>query len=592
VPDFSRGKRVLAALRRRLSRKKDTSAHFQAVVDLAARSDANRAHALRDSATPLISFVVPVYDTKPEYLTALLASFVQQPKALCELILSDDGSSNPATKLWLDARGKIPGVTIIRNKDNGGIARATNAGIRSARGIWIGLVDHDDALAPFAARRIAEALDCNPGAQFLYTDEVVTDGDLRPTDYFLKPAWDPVLLSGVNYVNHLSLYRRGRLLEIGGFREGFDGSQDYDLLLRYTKGLKWDEFVHVPYPAYLWRRDGATFSAKFLEAATTNARQALADAYDSSGHIRVGPADLRDLHRIRFDEQKSDWPLVSIIVPSRDGFELIARTLSGLTDATDYPNFELIVVDNGSVDPRVLALYDMYQDRPSPPFFAHIEEAPFNFSRSVNLGAARAGGEFILLLNNDIEITDPNWLKEMVSCFAYPDTGIVGAKLLYPNRTLQHAGVIAGLGDLAGHWFVGERADYPGPLGRLAVRQTMSVVTGACMLISRKCLERVGPFDEEQFAIAYNDVDFCLRAVSLGVRIVWTPFATLVHHESASRGSDETEQNIGRFRREQDNLRRRHHTDTIQDRAFNPWYSRDRSNPVPVRLGKLPDARR
>jgi GT2 family glycosyltransferase len=197
----------------------------------------------------------------------------------------------------------------------------------------------------------------------------------------------------------------------------------------------------------------------------------------------------------------------------------------------------------------------------------------------------------VLLLNNDIEVIEPFWLQEMVSCFQYNDTGIVGARLLYPNKALQHAGVIAGIAGLAGHWFSGLSSMYEGPMGRLHVRQSFTVVTGAAMLISRTCLDSVGRFDEEELRVAFNDVDFCLRAVSKGFRVVWTPFATLIHHESASRGSDETSANRARFQREKDVLRWRHRTDVFEDRAFNPWYTRDQSEPFPVPRHKLPKAR-
>jgi GT2 family glycosyltransferase len=347
----------------------------------------------------------------------------------------------------------------------------------------------------------------------------------------------------------------------------------------------------LPFPAYLWRRDGTSFSAKFLELATTNARRALAEIYAQGQSLAIVDRALTpDLHRIRFDLARSEWPLVSVVIPSRDALPLISKVLKGLTEVTDYPDLEIIVIDNGSKDPEVLTLYEQYR-RGSAPFSAHIEEEEFNFSHSINRGIAMAKGNAILLLNNDIEILEPNWLKEMVSCFDYPQTGIVGAKLLYPDRTIQHAGVIAGLGGLAGHWFIGHDEAFPGPMGRLRVRMSLSVVTGACMLISRPCIEQTGLFDEKVFSIAYNDVDYCLRAISRQFRVVWTPFATLVHHESASRGSDEVRENIERFRRDQQNLRARHGTDKFEDRALNPWYSKDRSDPVPIRLERLPSPR-
>jgi O-antigen biosynthesis protein len=570
---------------------------FRHMIALAQAAETQTSGWAPSGTPPLISFVVPCFEAKRAWLDDLLASFRRQPAALCELVISDDGSLSHATRRWLSAHQGDDRVVIVRNEKNRGIAAATNAGLAQASGEWIGLLDHDDALAPFAVSRIAEALAQVPACQFLYTDEAVTDAALRPVDLFLKPAWDPALLSGVNYVNHLSLYRRDRLLALGGLRDGFQGSQDYDLLLRYTADLARDEIRHLPYPAYLWRRDDASFSSQSMGAAIDSARRALAEHYARDGEpLAIDRAISATLHRPRFDLARRDWPLVSVVIPNRDAYPLISRVLNGLTERTDYPRLEIIVVDNGSTDERVLTLYETFCS-PGVRFVVDVAPAAFNFSRAVNRGVALAKGERVLLLNNDVEILDSGWLKEMESCFDYPDVGIVGAKLLYPSRKIQHVGVIAGLGvapsvgRLVGHWYVEREENFPGPMGRLWVRQSLSAVTGACLMASRACFDRTGPFDERLFAIAYNDVDFCLRAVALGYRVVWTPFATLLHHESASRGSDETEANVERFRREQRNLLDRHRTDLYEDPAFSPWYSRDRSEPVPVRLASLPKAR-
>ena len=540
----------------------------------------------------LISFVVPVYNSPPAYLNALLKAFRREASIFpaCELVFSDDGSSSPATGDWLDRHVGQPGLTVIRHARNRGIAAATNDGIAAAKGEWVALHDHDDALSPYAVERMALALQEHPECQFLYTDEVIADARLRPAGYFLKPAFDDVLLSGVNYINHLSIYRRQRLVALGGLREGFSGSQDYDLVLRYTVGLRPEERLHLPYPAYIWRRDGQSYSVQFLEQATNNARAALGERYATAdGPALVEKAGNTDLHRVRFDTQRQDWPKVSVVIPSRDRIDLIERVLDGLMK-TDYPEMEIIVVDNGSTDPEVLSLYQRMANGPCS-FRADVQAEPFNFSRSINRGVALAQGDHILLLNNDIEVISPDWLKEMVSCMAYERTGIVGARLLYPDGSLQHSGVIVGFGGLAGHWYVGEPADCPGPMGRLRVRQSFSAVTGACMLVSRACLTAVGPLDEIKFAIAYNDVDFCLRAIKAGFRIVWTPFATLFHHESATRGSDVTPDKIERFHTEQGHLRARHHTDRYEDPAINPWYTKHRSDPAIVNLTHLPPAR-
>jgi len=538
-----------------------------------------------------LSLVVPTFNTPPAYLDALLGSFLGQGRTDAELILSDDGSTEGATCRWLEEHRTSAQVRIIRWPKNCGIAETTNRGIAIARGRWLGLVDHDDALAPGALSQLFKAIAQNPRAEFFYTDEVVTDIALRPVGLHAKPAYDPVLLSGVNYINHLSVYRRHRLNALGGLRPGFEGSQDYDLLLRYLSGLPAEAVVHVPFPAYFWRRGGSTFSAKHLDQATEAARRTLAEhVAPALGKLPIDPALAGALHRPRLDAMVRQWPHVTILIPNRDSFPLIGRILSDLATRTDYPTFEILVIDNGTRDPAVLRLYDE-QRLLGRPFRADIVVEPFNFARQVNRGLRLAGGDHVVLLNNDIEVLAEDWLREMVSCLWYPDTGIVGARLLYPDRTIQHAGVVIGLGGLAGHWFERASPQNPGPLGRLHVRQTLSAVTGACMLISRSCLERVGNFDEDQFKIAYNDVDYCLRAAAAGLRTVWTPFATLIHRQSASRGSDETPANRGRFQAEQSALRRVHGTERFEDPAFSPWYTRHRSVPALRLRGELPSAR-
>ena len=561
---------------------------YSYILTLAAQGSAEPA-----PAHPVVAFIAPTYNTPPAYLDALVASVRAQTPGAWRLILSDDGSREAATLAWLDSHAGDADLTIVRSAENRGIAAATNAGLAAADTPWVGFVDHDDALAPHALDGILRALAAAPDCRFLYTDEAVADENLQVADVFFKPAFDPVLLSGVNYINHLALYRRDRLLVVGGMREGFEGSQDYDLVLRYTRGLTRAQCLHLPYPAYIWRRGPNCFSALHRDQAVAAARKALAEAYARDERpATIEPAVDATLHRVRLDARRATerhWPLVSVVIPSREALGLITQVLDGLM-RTDYPALEIIVIDNGSVDPEVLALYERYRAG-AVPFQAHVSPEPFNFSRAVNRGMAMARGDLLLLLNNDVEILDAGWLKEMVSCFDYPDVGVVGAKLLYPDGSLQHAGVIAGLGNYAGHWYIGRPAAFPGPMGRLWVRQSLSVVTGACFLISRRCLEAVGPFDEERFAVSYNDVDFCLRAVEADFRVVWTPFATLIHHESVSRGSDRLPENIERFLREQENLRARHASDVYADRAFNPWYSRDRSEPEPIPLPRLPDAR-
>jgi GT2 family glycosyltransferase len=530
-----------------------------------------------------LSVVVPVYNAPERYLEELVRSFEDQGVPGTELILSDDASTSLETDAWYKNRTLGANVHVVRNPVNGGIASATNSGLDKARGTWVAFLDHDDMVAPHAFKMISKTLVENPHADFLYTDELVVDERLKPLGLMLKPAYDPVLLTGVNYINHFSIYRRDRLKALGYLRTGFDGSQDYDLLLRYLEGIPIENVRHLPYPAYWWRRSDKSYSQLFLEKATKAARTAIEERFQREGKVvTVTEALTKSLHKVEFDNSETrKWPKISVIIPSRNYYELISVILDGLYNKTDYPNFEVVIVDNGTTDARVLELYRNYKSKYAN-FSVEVKEEKFNFSRAVNNGIRLASGEHYLILNNDIEIIDGGWLKEMVSCLDFESTGIVGAKLLYPNGRIQHAGVIVGLGGLAGHWYLNKPSDFGGPMNRLHLRNSVTCVTGAAMLISGECAETIGAWDETNFAVAYNDVDYCLRAHLAGIRCVWTPFALMYHNESASRGSDAVGDSKIRFDREKENLRRLYNTDAFNDRATNPGYGKWHSNPQPV----------
>lgn len=539
-----------------------------------------------------LSIVVPVYNAPKRYLDDLLRSFESQKVPGTQLMLSDDASTSQETLQWYDRLTGNERVKLVRNATNGGIAKATNAGLAQATGTWVTLLDHDDVIAPHAFKVIASTLADHAEASFVYTDELVVNDNLTPEGVMLKPAYDAVLLTGVNYINHFSLYRRDRLESIGYLRPGFDGSQDYDLLLRYLEDIPESQILHLPYLAYWWRRTGTTYSHRFMEAATAAARTAIIDRFARAGKsVKVEPAITSTLHRVEFcDDDAAAWPKISVIIPNRDKIKLISTILGDLFEQTDYPNFEVIVIDNGSKDPQVLELYAEYE-RTQPNFRALIREEPFNFARAINRGIASASGEHFLLLNNDVEVIESHWLKEMVSCLKFDGTGIVGAKLLYPNNLIQHAGVIAGFGGLAGHWYLNKPSDFGGPMNRLHLRNSMTCVTGAVMLISGSCARATGAWDEENFAVGYNDVDFCLRAYKAGFRIIWTPYACLYHHESLSRGPDKSGERKSRFNKEKYNLRRLHDTAAFQDPAINPGYEKGKPDPGLRIPGTLAQAR-
>ncbi|MEM8863011.1 MAG: glycosyltransferase, partial [Chloroflexota bacterium] len=393
---------------------------------------------------PWLSLIIPVYNTPVVYLDELLASFDAQHVDAVELIFSDDGSTDPQTLEYLSRLKNRSEIKVLLNPENKGISSALNKALEECEGKWVGFLDHDDLIAPGGLKAIYKALTQTDDLQFLYTDELIVDDELKPIDLYLKPAFDPVLLSGMNYINHMSVFKHSGLKEIGFLRSGFDGSQDYDLLLRYLEGLNPAQIVHLPYPAYWWRQIPDSYSRRHLEKALDNAKRTLKQHYVTQSHsVSVGPAVSPEYHKLNYIPDKEIWPSIGIIIPNRNSLRLIRQIMSDVFSKTDYPNLQVVVVDNGSTDQEVLDLYSAYE-KSHPNFKALVETEKFNFSRSVNKGFRSLNCDHFLILNNDVEVIADNWLKEMVSCLAFDGVGIVGAKLLYADNTIQHAGVLIG----------------------------------------------------------------------------------------------------------------------------------------------------
>jgi GT2 family glycosyltransferase len=507
-----------------------------------------------------------VLDDDREALETLLRSMETQAVPGCALVLADRGSRRAETRAWLDRAAAQGRVVATRAPASQGVAAALNAALAVTDARWIAPVVPGDALAPHAVARILTALEARPEALFLYTDEVEIDANGRPCALVAKPAFDPVLLSGTDYIGRLAVFRRDRIAALGGASPEVEGAELYDLTLRYCAGLSAAQLLHLPYPACL--RPAPPPAA---DAAADRTVRAAFDRPDRPAAVETIPETRA--RRLRFPRPETAWPRVCVVLPNRDSPDLLQTALDGLLARTDYPNLAIRIVDNGSTDPRTRALYDRRLTG-SADVSVEIRPAPFNFSAMVNRGVAAAGDAHVLLFNNDVEVLHPDWLREMVECLSYDGVGVVGAKLLFPDRRIQHAGVVLGLGGGAGHWFYKEPDDLAGPMGRLRLRNAMTVVTGACMLISRPCLEAVGPFDEVRFRVAYNDVDFCARARCAGFGVVWTPFATLLHRESASRGTDRRIWRARRHGREKAALAERHGTRDFLDPCYSPWWPR------------------
>jgi GT2 family glycosyltransferase len=494
---------------------------------------------------PLISIAVPTFNSPAPFLRAMLDSVLAQTYSNWELCIADGSTDPKVAELLRDyAEGDLRIKINILGR-NEGIAGNSNAAIALATGDYVALLDHDDALAPFALFEMVRAINDQPDADLIYSDEdkLSPDGAVRYEPIF-KPDWSPDTLRSYNYICHLSLFRRELLTELGGFRAGFDGSQDYDLVLRATD--RTERIVHIPKVLYHWRTHSAStaYDPKAKTYAFESARKALAEHLQrrgTPGTVEFGPIDT---YSIRYHLPTK--PLVSIIIPNRDQSDVL-RTCIKSIDRSSYKNVELVILENGSKEAATHAYYDELARRPNVRLLTW--DQPFNYSAINNFAVRHSAGEVLLFLNNDIEALNGDWMERMLGHVLSPKVGAVGAKLFYPDDTIQHAGVVVGLGGVAGHVHYHYPRDVGGYVARLVVAQNFSAVTGACLMCRREALESVGGFDE-RFVIAFNDIDFCLKLREKGWLIVWTPEARLYHYESKTRGPDTEGEALLRFQRE------------------------------------------
>lgn len=503
---------------------------------------------------PLISVLMPVYNAAPEILARAIGSVTAQTYPNWELCIADDCSTDNSTREYL-ARLNDPRIKIEFLPENGNISAATNAAARLAQGEYLAFMDNDDELEATALYDMAVAIQ-EQGADLLYSDEdfIRLTGHLDIPHF--KPDYSPDLLLSHNYITHLLVMERVLFEKVGGFRSRYDGAQDYDLVLRAVEQAR--RIVHVASPLYHWRRTEQSTSRNptVKPEASQNARAALLDCIERRG-IDATVEETEQPHFFRVRRRIHSDPLVSIVVPYKDRPGLLATCLDSIREKSTYKNFEFVGVSNDSIAPSVFDLMKDYSERDARFRFVQYN-VEFNFSRIVNHGVAQSNGDYVLLLNNDIEVISPEWIEAMLEHAQRDDVGAVGGKLLYPNNTIQHAGIMIGLGGYAGHVHKKFPAFSPGYFNRLNVVQNVSAVTGAMMMVKRTVYDELGGFDERMFAVAYNDVDFCLRAREHGLLNVFTPFAAAYHHESISRGYEDTHAKRMRFKKEMENLRQRH----------------------------------
>lgn len=528
---------------------------------------------------PKISIAMPVYNVEEKWLRLCIDSILNQVYTNWELCMADDASTDPNVKKILTEYQQLDErIRVVFREQNGHISEATNSALAIATGEFIALLDNDDELAINAFYEVVKVLNENPDLDLIYSDEDKIDMDGNRSDPAFKPDWSPDLLLGTNYISHLGVYRRSILEEIGGFRKGYEGSQDYDLVLRFTEKTTKERIKHIPKVLYYWRMlptstavdqgsKGYAFEAGLRAVQDALVRRGI------NGHATHGAAN--GLYDVYYDIESEK--LVSIIIPTKNGYKDVQRCVSSIIEKTTYQNYEIIMADNGSTDPKMHELYAEFEQQLPGRFFVKSIDIPFNFSTINNRAAKKAHGEYLLFLNNDTEVITENWLTLMVSFAQQERIGCVGAKLLYPNNTVQHAGVILGLGGVAGHGHYGYPHGDLGYFGRLAINVNYSAVTAACLLMKKADFDAVGGF-EEAFTVAFNDVDLCLKVQALGRDNVWLHEAELYHFESQTRGYDDKGKKKKRFEQEKVMMEEKWGPLIENDPFYNPNLTRDIPN--------------
>ena len=531
--------------------------------------EAMRAAIGRFDRRPLISIIMPVYNTPERYLRAAIVSVRNQIYPHWELCIADDNSSSREHREILAEYAAIDArIKVVYRTDNGHISHASNSALELATGEFVGFLDHDDVLAREALYEVASVINRHADADMVYSDEDKIDDNGHRSEPFFKPDWCPDSFLSRMYTCHFGVYRRYLVEAVGRLRPGFEGSQDYDLVLRLTE--RTTRIHHIPKVLYHWRAHptsmaGDTSTKPYAAIAAERALNEALVRRDEPGVANALP-DRPGTYIVRY--QIKSPGLVSVIIPTRDHGEDVDRCLTTFFEKTTYTNFEIVLLDNGSTDPESLAVFERWARKDRRIRIVRYD-VPFNFSQIINYAVAQSNGQYLLFLNNDTEIITADWIEAMVEQAQRPTIGAVGAMLLYPDGSVQHAGVVIGVGGVAGHSHKYFPGDAPGYFSALKAVNNYSAVTGACLMVRRDVFEKVGGFDEK-FAIAFNDVDFCLKLRQAGYHNVYLPHAKLYHHESKSRGYETTPEKQMRFEREINTMMARWKTDAIADPCYSP----------------------
>ncbi len=537
-----------------------------------------RGHLATLSYQPRISVLLPIYNVPEPYLRAAIESVRSQIYQNWQLCIADDNSPSPHVKRVVQEYAAADSrISYVFREKNGHIAEATNSAAELATGDFIGFLDHDDELREHALYWVLRELNEHRDADLIYSDEdKITEQGVRHYPHF-KSDWNPELMLCQNYVCHFTVVRRAIFEKLGGIRKGFDGAQDWDFVLRVSENTTPDKIRHIPRILYHWRViDGSTAKATESKPYVTAAQiKAVSEHLERIGDKGARVESLPAISMLKVRYQIPTPPLVSLIIPTRNQVELLSTCVLGILESTAYRNVEVLVVDNRSDDQETLRYLEKISADPRVRVIR--DDGAFNFARINNDAVKHARGAILGFINNDIQVTRPDWLHEMVSHVIRPNIGAVGARLLYPNGTVQHAGVILGIGGVADHMMKHISAQSFGYFCRAILPQNLSAVTAACMLVKREAFERVGGFDQDVFAVAYNDIDFCLRLRQAGYLITYTPYAELLHHESVSRGYEDSPEKQARFQREYEAMKARWGANLALDPYYNPNCGTDRA---------------
>ena len=501
---------------------------------------------------PKISIVVPMYNTEKLFFKELIDSLKNQTYKNWELCLADGSEvPNELLKDYMDD-GRIKYSFLNSNL---GISENTNAAIKMATGDYIGFLDHDDILSQDALFEVVRAINENKNADFIYSDEDKIDENNERFEPYFKPDFSPETLECNNYITHFVVVKKDLLNEVGCLDSAFNGAQDFDFVLRATSKAK--NVVHISKILYHWRvhrqstAEVADAKPYAFEAGIKVVEKYL-ERTGKEGTVENGQ-DVPGIYKINYKVIGN--PKVSILIPNKDNSKLLKDAINSIIENTTYNNYEIVVIENGSTEKETLKYYDELKDKPKVKILRIDENGEFNYSRLINLGVKNVDGDFVLQLNNDTKILTKNWLEMMIGYSQQKEIGAVGGRLYYEDKTIQHAGIIVGLSGIAGNMLVnlpyGEKAYF----GRESATRNVAAVTGACLLCRRELYEEVGYMDEEQFKVAFNDVDFCLKLLEKGYRNVYIPYVELYHYESKTRGYEYSKEKEERFNRESENFK-------------------------------------